>query len=393
VSSYRKIFAVGEFRSLFVGNGAVVAGKTMEMLALSTLLYAATGSTLLAAFGFVAGFLPQAFGAMTLLSLADRVPPRAFLAGWDTVRAVVTAVLASGVLPVWSMLALVIAVGTVDAVTAAIRSALLAEVLTGDDFILGRSVFNLSAGGMQIVGFAAGGTVLAMIGPRQALLTAAILALFAAATHRFGLRMRSPTATGRATVRATWRGNRRLLADPLIRTILITQWVPNGLVVGAEAMAVPYAGHKAGLMFTGAAIGMMSGDLVVGRFVPARYRERLVVPLYALLTVPYLAFLLRPGVLVGTALVAVASVGFATHLGLQQRLLAVLPIDLRGQGFGLAGSGMMTTQALGAATVGGLAQFAGPAVAMAAAAGTALLALAAITPALRHRNLDPVLTS
>ncbi len=88
---------------------------------------------------------------------------------------------------------------------------------------------------------------------------------------------------------ATWRGNRRLFADPVIRTVLIMQWVPNGLV-GAEVLAVPYAGDQAGLLFTAAAIGMMGGDFVVGRFVPADRRVRLVVPLYLLLAVPYLAF-------------------------------------------------------------------------------------------------------
>ncbi|WP_213457332.1 MFS transporter [Rhizomonospora bruguierae] len=129
----------------------------VEMLALSALLYTATGSALLAGLGFVAGYLPQALGAMTLLSLADRVPSRAFLAGWDSIRAVVTVTLASGILPLWGMLTLVIAAGAVDAVAAATRSALLADVLTGDRFILGRSVFNLSSGGMQIFGFAVGG--------------------------------------------------------------------------------------------------------------------------------------------------------------------------------------------------------------------------------------------
>ena len=72
MSTYRALFTVGEFRALF-GAQAMVAGQTMQMLALSTLVYARTASPLLAAVAYLAGFAPQALGAATLLSLADRV--------------------------------------------------------------------------------------------------------------------------------------------------------------------------------------------------------------------------------------------------------------------------------------------------------------------------------
>ncbi|MFI7450919.1 hypothetical protein ACIBQX_25715 [Nonomuraea sp. NPDC049714] len=55
-------------------------------------------------------------------------------------------------------------------------------------------------------------------------------------------------------------------------------------------------------------------------------------------------------------LVAVASFGFAGHLGTQERYLAALPERMRGQGLGLAGSGMLTGQALAASLTGALAE-------------------------------------
>ena len=82
MTTYRELFANREFRAFFAGNAAGVAGQTMQMLALSALVYATTGSPLLAALALFGGLLPQAIGAMTLLALADRVPPRGFLAGW-----------------------------------------------------------------------------------------------------------------------------------------------------------------------------------------------------------------------------------------------------------------------------------------------------------------------
>ncbi len=67
-------------------------------------------------------------------------------------------------------------------------------------------------------------------------------------------------------------------------------WVPNGLIVGCESLFVPYAPRHAGLLFAFAALGMLAGDTLAGRFVPARWRERLSAPLRLLLAAPYLVF-------------------------------------------------------------------------------------------------------
>ena len=80
--TYRQIFARPEFRVVLATFAVTVAAMTVKMLALSALVYAQTGSPLLSAVAFLAGFLPQAVGALTLMSLADRLPPRAALAWW-----------------------------------------------------------------------------------------------------------------------------------------------------------------------------------------------------------------------------------------------------------------------------------------------------------------------
>lgn len=384
--TYRDAFAVSEFRTLFAGNAITVARTTVQSLALSALVYARTDSPLLAALAYLGGFVPQALGAATLLSLADRVRPRGFLALWDGVHAVVAAVLALGGLPVWGMLVLIVSVGVVDAVAAAVRTALLADVLPRDAYVLGRSVLNVSVGAMQIVGYAVGGSLLAFIGARPALLVSGALALAAAAVTRWGLHPRARTAAGRPSVAATVRGNRRLLGDRVIRPLLLAQWVPNGLIVGAEALFVPYAGSAAVALFVAAALGMLLGDVVVGRWIPAELRFRMVVPLRVLLAVPYLAFAARPSLVVGAVSVVVASIGFSATLGLQERLLAVVPEDLRGHALGLAGSGMMTMQAVAAALAGLVAEAASPGVAMATTACASLAVTASLAPALRARE-------
>jgi hypothetical protein len=381
VSTYRTVFGIREFRALFSAEAASVAGKTMETLALSTLVYLATGSPLLAALAFLGGFLPRALGALTLLSLADRVRPRAFLAGWDLARAAVAATLALRVLPVWGMLILIMMFGVGDAVAAAVRGGLLIDVLPEGAYVLGRSVLNISVGGMQIVGYAVGGTLLAVAGTSGALWSAAGLALATAAIDRFLLRERGPRTTGRAGAATTWRGNRVLLGRAQTRGLLLAQWLPNGLIVGAEALYVPYAGRAAGALFVAAALGMLLGDITIGRFTGPQLRASLALPLYGLLALPYVAFAWRPGVVAAVALVAVASFGHAASLVAQERYVGVLPESLVGQGMGLASSGMMTAQALAAAAVGALAEMIEPGPAMAVAG---IASLTATLTLLRH---------
>ncbi|MGN9783733.1 MFS transporter [Nonomuraea sp. ZG12] len=381
MQTYRDVFAVGEFRTLFAGATAGVAGGTVTMLALSTLVYADTGSPFLAAVAYLAGFLPQALGALVLGGLADRLPPRPLLAGWEAVHACLLVVLALGVLPVWGMLALLMTAGLADSVAAASRNALIADLLPGNGYVLGRSVLNIAAGATQIAGFGGGALLLSLVGPTAAMWAGAGTAAAVALLYRLGLRAREPRATARRSIA----GARLLLGDRNLRGLLLVQWAPNGLIVGAEALYVPYAGDSAGVLFVAAAGGMLVGDVVVGRWTTPESRLRLGVPLYVLLAAPYLLFVLRPEVWVAAALVAVASFGFAGHLGTQERYLAALPERMRGQGLGLAGSGMLTGQALAASLTGALAEGVPVPVAMALAGLASLTATACL---LRH--LRPV---
>jgi predicted MFS family arabinose efflux permease len=146
-------------------------------------------------------------------------------------------------------------------------------------------------------------------------------------------------------------------------------------------MYVPYAGDLAAVLFVAGAAGMLTGDLIVGRFVPPAALDRLITPLQALLAVPYLLFFLHPGPVVGSVVVFVASFGYAGTLGLQQRLVEITPDDLRGQALGLDGSGRMTFQAVGASATGSVAEATGAATAMTVAA----LASLAVTALLRSR--------
>ncbi|GGL07623.1 membrane protein [Sphaerisporangium melleum] len=381
--TYRELFRTPEFTPLFFATSAQVAAGTMSGLALGSLVYAATRSALLSALSMFGPSFAQLLGATTLLSAVDRLPPRAVLGTIAAVYTVGTAAVAAPGMPLWGRFALVMALGLAGSMGGAVRWGLLSEILPEGGYVLGRSVFNMSVGVMQIAGFAAGGALLAVLSPPAALLTAAGLYLSAVVVIRTGLTRRPPRAAGRPSVRETWRVNTRLWSHAPRRHVYLALWVPNGLVVGCEALYVPYAPDAAGALFVSGALGMLAADTALGRFVPAETRGRLVTPLRLLLAAPYLLFALPLPLPVAVAAVAVASAGFGASLLLQDRLVALTPGEMRGQALGLHSSGMMAMQAIGASLAGLTAQFVPPGTAMVLMAGASLAVTIALTPRLR----------
>jgi hypothetical protein len=356
VTTYRQLFGVGEFRALFAAQLFGAGAMTAQGLALSVLIYSRTGSPLLAAVAYLGGYVPQAVGVAAFSSVADRVAPRALLVGSDVVRAGSFALIATDVLPVAAVLAVIMVCGFGYGAVGGVRYLILRDMLPADDYILGRSTLNVAVGGMQIVGYAMSGTLLALVGPVAALWTAAAMAVVAVAVDRLGLRSRPARRVGRPSVTASWQANRLVLADRRLRRLLAAQWLPNGLIVGAEALYVPYAGHRAVFLFIAAAVGMLVGDLLIGRCVSTARRPQLSTALYLLLAAPYVGFLAHPPIAIATALVAVASLGYGGTLGVQQLFADEVAPEQQGQAFSLASAGQLSSQGVAAWGVGGLAE-------------------------------------
>ncbi|MFE9136564.1 MFS transporter [Streptomyces sp. NPDC007355] len=379
---YQDVFRTPEFTPLFLTGAAHTAAQTVAGLGLATLVYRATGSPLLSALALFGPSLAQLLGATTLLSAADRLPPRAALTGTAVFFALGTAVLALPGLPTWALFAILLAEGLVASLGGGVRYGLLHEILDRERFLLGRSVTNMAVGVCQIAGFAAGGALIALLSPRGAVLAGAVLYLAAAILARSGLGARPPRAAGRPSVAATWRTNRLLWSSPARRRCYLALWVPNGLIVGCESLFVPYDPERAGLLFACGALGMLVGDTAVGRFVPARLRGRVRFPLQALLAAPFLAFALDPPLPLVLLAVTVSAVGYGASLLHQERLMALVPEELSGHALGLHSSGMLALQGVSAALAGTLAQYTSP------RTGMVLLALASLTVTFRLARAD-----
>ncbi|SOB88728.1 MFS transporter [Streptomyces sp. 1331.2] len=393
---YREVFRERDFRVLWAAHALLNLGEVMKALALSALVYSRSGSPLLSGIAYVAGLLPQVVGSAALLSLADRLPPRLTMAGWDVARAVGAGVLALDVLPVPGVLALSMLYGLFDPVPAAMKSALLPELVGERRFVPAQSLMNVTVGAAQISGFAVGGALLALLGPVGTLWVVCGGALLSAAVLRLGLRLRPPRGADEAAItpaRAlsrTWSVNRALWADVRVRRLLLALCLPACWIVGAEALMISYADEigrprSVGALLTAAAVGMLVGDVLVGRFATRRQRNRWALPLSVLLGAPYLFFAARPDIAVAAGLAALASVGFGYSLCLQEPFVSAVPVGSRGQAFGLAASGLMSCQGVAAGLTGVVAELVRPSVGIAVAAAVCLVCTALLVRVLRPR--------
>ena len=381
--TYRELFAVREFRPLFWTSSIQVAAATISGLALATLIYDRTRSPLLSALAMFGSSLTQLVGASTPVAAADRLPPRALTSALALAFAAGTAGLAVPGLPVGAAFAILAVLGLGQSLTGAVRYGLLNEVVAADGYLIARSVLNMSVGATQIGGFAAGGILIVTLSPRGALLASAGLFVLGAAVARFGLTRRPARATGRASIRDTWRVNRQLWSSVPRRYVYLALWLPNGLIVGCESLFVSYAPRHAGLLYVCAAAGMLAGDTLAGRFIPPRWRARLGAPLRLLLAAPYLVLAAPVPLAVAAAAAVLASVGYCASLLLQERLMTLTPDEVSGQAMGLATSGMLAMQGVAAALAGGVAELTSPGTAMAVMAGASLAITLALAPGLR----------
>ncbi|GAB3185117.1 putative MFS family arabinose efflux permease [Micromonospora palomenae] len=384
VRTYADLFASREFRNLFLANCAGIAAHTTSALALGALTYASTGSALLTALSMFGAPLAGVLGSLTLLSAADSLPPRRALTLAAVLVTAGAAVQAVPGLPLWARFTIIFVSAYVGSITGGARWALLTDILPANAYVLARATMNTSVGVMQIAGFGLAGALLVWLSPYQVFLLAAVLRAVAAAVGWFGLSERPVRVTERTTIARTVRVNRELWADPGRRSLFLNLWVPGGLIVGCEALFVPYAGDRAGFLFAAAALGMLTGDVVVGRFLTGARRERWIPALRLLLAVPYLVFLVSPPLPLAMVVALVASVGFAAGLPLQERLIAHSPPEARGQVLGLHHNGMLAGQAVCAALAGTVADLVPAYFAVALLAGASLAATVALTSGLRR---------
>ncbi|GHH93620.1 MFS transporter [Streptomyces capillispiralis] len=368
-ATYGQVFAVAQFRAVFAGRLLGVMSDTLRAVALAVLVYDRTGSPLLTAVTMTINFLPQAAGGLFLAAMADRFTPRTLISTGYALQCAVGLLLAMGHLPVAASLVLVAGVACLTPVTTGATARVLAEALTGDTYVLGRSLSYIVAVSAQMVGMAAGGTLVVWLGVERTMLVTAGAHLVAAAISRLFLsparapRASAPATGGGSIMRRTLRGNAALVASPGVLKLIMVQCLPAAYLAAAGSLLIPYSAHRGfspqqtGVLLAATSVGMLIGDVVIGRaFAPAT-RERLVLPLLLVMGTPSLTLALDLPYPSVAAAYVVTGTGSAYLLGLQRRFLEAVPAGLQGQGFALLNTVTMSIQGVGPLVFGVVAEF------------------------------------
>ncbi|MFF2024810.1 MFS transporter [Streptomyces sp. NPDC058171] len=372
---YRDVFRVVEFRWIFTAHLFSLLGVVVSEIALTVLVYRLTGSPFLSALAFALGMLPYLVGGTLLAGIADRYPARRVLVVCDLVCAGCAALMALPLTPVVGLLALRCAIALIAPVFNGTRMATLADVLgPGDRFVLGRSLLRIVSQSAVLVGFGLGGLLLTVVSPRGALVITLGTFLLSAVLLRCGTRRRparqapdgeapdGEASDGGSLARYSLNGVRAVLAHRRLRALLLFLWVPPMFVVVPEALAAAYADQigagtaVVGLLMCAMPVGTVLAELWVGAALRPRTRERIALPLGALLLLPLTGYVLVPGPGWAVLLLFLGGAGFAYTLGADRWFVDAVPPGLRGRAMTVHTAGLMTVQGVGMVLAGAAAE-------------------------------------
>lgn len=402
-ASYRGVLADREFRAILVADGLSVLGDQVARIAVALLVLERSGSPFAASATYACSYLAWLVGGPFLSAAADHLRRRSLMVWCDLLRMVLIALLAVPGAPLWAVFAVLVLVGLLAPPFEAARSALIADVLTGERYVVANAITNAVAQAGQLAGFVAGGALVMAVGVEGALLAnAATFALSALLLAR-GVQER-PVTVAASPPTGRWReavaGFALVAGHPRLRVLLAWGVVSAGAVIAPEGLAVAVAqedGHgalAAGVLTAAVPGGFLLGSWAVLR-VPAARRERLFPTLVTASCLPLLLTAFVQDVVALTVLWVLAGMGNALQLVANSAFVQTVPPHLRGRAFGVAGTSLMAVQGVVLLAAGALAEVTGPRVPVAVCAALALLVVPALAAASRAaaRDAQAVTTS
>jgi MFS family permease len=283
------------------------------------------------------------------------------------------------------------------------RSALMADVLEGDQYAVATSLSNISLQLAQVIGFLAAGALVAVFNPSVALLldagTFAVSALWLWARLK---RRPAPLSESGGGKRSLWQdaadGLQFIGRTPRLLAIVGVLWLGTMFAYASEGVAAPLvdelgqATTAIGLLLAANPLGATIGGLVIGRLVPPDRRERLVAPLVVLTLAPVLvaglvALLAGPGTIAFAVVIGLqflSGLASAWVIPLNVTFVQAVPSAYRGRAFGVAVSGLYGVQGIGALAAGLAAEGLPPSGVVALSGGLGLIAVLPVLAAFRR---------
>jgi MFS family permease len=407
--TFREVFAVTEFRALWLAQLLSVAGDQLARVAMTVLVFDRTHSALWTALTYAVTFLPWVIGGLVLSGLADRLPRREVMVACDLARTVLVCLMAlvslraASAAALWAMVTLLFVVTLLDSPFKSARSAMLPDVLPGERYVLGIAVTQTTIQIGMASGFALGGLVVAVTGVRTALLLDAATFAISAGLARFWVRQRpaaaNKTASGPSHLAEIAAGVRLVVGDRTLRTLMLLGWLVAFYVV-PMGLAAPYSADthsslplavSTGLIFAAGPFGTAVGAIIFGRMVPPTARQRWMGPLAVAACGILLLCWLHPGMVISLVIIALSGACASYQLAANAAFVSAVPPARRGQAFGLANGGMQVSQGawivLAGAVVSSGAAPPATAIAISGGVGAALAAALAISASRKPTTL------
>jgi Major Facilitator Superfamily len=401
--SFRSVFAVREFRNLWLAQVLSVAGDQLARVAMTVLVYSQTHSAFWAAATYAVTLVPWILGGLALSGLADRLPRRDVMVTCDIVRMILVGVMAllsqnaGNGIALAMMVALLFVVTLLDSPFKAARSAMTADILTGEFYVLGIAVSQTALQTGMVAGFALGGIVVAALHTGGALVADAATFAASALLIRFGVLWRPAAGQREASgsrLGEITAGVRLVFGSGILRTLVLYGWLVTFYIV-PMGLAAPYAhslrsglplAFATGMIFAACPFGTMVGAIAFSRLVSPGWRQRLMAPLAAAACGVLILLGLQPEFVVALVIIAISGACASYQLAANSAFVVAVPAQRRAQAFGLANGGMQVFQGLWIVLAGALATRALPPGTVIAMSGGIGAALAVTLALVSHRK-------
>jgi len=382
-STFAQVFGVREFTALWLAQVLSVGGDQLARVAITLLVFNQTRSALLASIAFAASIVPSFLGGLLLSGIADRRPRRQVMIACDLSRALLVAVMALPGMPTVLLVALLFLATMAGAPFISARAALYPDILRGDSYVLGTAVTLTTLQFAQVLGFAAGGALVAFFGVRTSLVIDAVTFILSAVITRLWVRSRPAPRQGPAPdggdpappgagvtegpshahgVRA---GLRLVFATPALLVPMLFGWLSAFYNV-PEGIAAPLAGSlgggdvAVGLILAAGALGASIGAVVFGRLVGPPHRLRWMSRLAALSCAVLMLFAWHPALPVALLILAGSGLFDCYQLAANAAFVSAVPSGQRSQAFGIAQGGMSLGQGAAMIIAGAAAEHFSP---------------------------------
>jgi MFS family permease len=354
-AGFRDVMRDPEYRALWLADAQSLVGDQLARVALSVLVFKDTGSATLTAIAYALTFVPALLGGALLGGIADRLPRRGVMIVCDAARAVVLGLMALPFLPIGVVCGLLVIAVLLASPFSAARVAILPQIFPDDRFLVGQALRGITQQVAQLVGFAAGGIVIAAIGARAGLAFDAVTFAISALIIWHGVRARPrpvPTDESTGYLRSIVGTVGGIMRNPVLRTMLGYGWLA-AFYIAPEGLAAPYAAEigrgpvAVGLLLAAIPAGTAVGAWALVRVFPAAVRPRLTGPLAAAAGVALIPCALHPGIGVSLLLWFCCGLCCAYQVQAAATFVKATADKQRGQAYGFAGAGLVAVQGIG----------------------------------------------